>query len=190
MDRSWYAPPEEALLFSMILRPRVQPDQLALLNLAAATALCLSITARVPARVKWPNDVMIDGRKVAGILSKSTGSELFAVIGVGINVNVADFPGKLAATATSFLRETGAQVDRLDLLRDFLAEFGRIYSAFPEGILSEYSSLCETLGRRVRVQMPDRVIEDEALRIDSAGGLVLAGGEVVRAGDVVHLRNP
>lgn len=187
LDRSWYAPPGECLLFSMVLTPRARPDQLGLLNLAAAAALCLSLRPHTPARVKWPNDVMMGGRKVAGILSE--GSESFAVVGVGLNVNVAEFPGELAGTATSLLRETGAPADRLELLRGYLEEFDRLYASFPEGVVSAYEPLCETLGLRVRVQLPDRALEDEATGIDPTGGLVLAGGEIVRAGDVVHTRS-
>jgi len=170
----------------MILRPHARPDQLGLLNLAAAAALCLSITRHVPARVKWPNDVMISGRKVAGILSE--GSYDVVVIGVGLNVNVPDFPVELQESATSVQRETGAPAERLELLRAFLERFGRLYADFPEGVVADYKPLCETLGMFVRVQLPGRVIEDEATGVDPTGGLVLAGGEILRAGDVVHLR--
>ena len=130
---------------------------------------------------------MINGRKVAGILSE--GSQDFVVIGVGLNVNIPDFPVELQESATSVQRETRAAADRLELLTDFLERFGRLYASFPEGVVSEYKPLCETLGMFVRVQLPGRVIEDEASGIDPTGGLVLAGGEVVRAGDVVHLRS-
>ncbi len=102
---------------------------------------------------------------------------------------MAAFPAELAGAATSLLLETGERADRLELLRGFLAEFGRLYASFPEGILHEYEPLCETLGMRVRVELTDHFIEDEAIGIDPTGGLILAGGEVIRAGDVVHLRS-
>jgi len=213
--RDWFGPKGECLLFSLILRPDCDPAELGLINLGAAVALCRALPEETPARIKWPNDVMINGRKTAGILSevadfsKSSpmGSDLtpqigagdaggrgratsgrVVVLGVGLNVNVERFGGEISGTATSLMRESGRSFDRLEILAEFLEGFGDIYSAFPDGIVPAYLELCETVGKSVRVHLSNGLLEDMALGVDSQGRLLLQSGQAVEAGDVIHLR--
>lgn len=198
MGRSWFSRPGSSLLFSLVLRPSVVVEDLTIINLAVASALCGAlIEVGAEPRVKWPNDVLVGGRKVAGILAESEvalGRAVSVIVGVGVNVNIdeKEFPSEITKTATSVSSEIGREVDRLELLRIFLQSFSLIYEAIPGGrperILDVYRPLCDTIGRKVRVEMNDRTIEATATGLDPTGGLILDNGEVVRAGEVVHLR--
>ena len=188
LDRTWFAPKGEALLFSVIVLPSGDP---ALVSLAAAVALVDVIRDGGPtADLKWPNDVLIGSKKVAGILSELRPGLRgdVVIVGIGLNVNVADFPPDLHESATSLLLETGVPVDRGMLLRQFIASFKKWSGAPVEEMLSVYRTYCVTIGRRVKVQMPGGLIEAQATDVDPAGGLVLDDGSVVRAGDIIHLR--
>jgi BirA family biotin operon repressor/biotin-[acetyl-CoA-carboxylase] ligase len=196
LDRSWFSPPGGSLLFSLILRPGVVAEDASLISFAAATAACSAIAeAGLEPRVKWPNDVVLGGRKVAGVLAEAVielERAVTVVLGLGMNVNIEekDFPNDLRETATSLMREAGRKFNRLKILTRLLHDFGLLYvpAGHPERVLDAYRPLCETLGRRVLIELGDRTVEAEAVDIDRTGGLVLDTGEVVRAGDVVHLR--
>jgi BirA family transcriptional regulator, biotin operon repressor / biotin---[acetyl-CoA-carboxylase] ligase len=188
--RRWSAPAGSALLMSLILRdpPRLTP-------LAAAVAV--AVVAGEDARIKWPNDVQVDGRKLAGILTERAGDAL--VLGVGLNVSLRDdeLP---TADATSLQLEGSPVVDRPPVLLSILRSLGEGYAAFEaaagdagaSGLRAAYVELCATLGRDVRVELPGgRTVTGTAADIDAEGRLVLtgpAGDEAVGAGDVVHLR--
>lgn len=189
LDRTWFAPPGEALLFSVIVKPTGEPP---LVNLAAAVALAEVLAEEgFDVGVKWPNDVLIGGRKVAGILSevRPTADGDAVIVGVGLNVNVASFPPELESTATSLMIEQGAPADRDRLLEAFLTAFRRWAGAPPERMLAEYVRWCATLGRDVTVTGTTGEKRARAVGIDPSGGLVLDDGEVVMVGDVVHLRD-
>lgn len=198
LGRSWFGKPGASIHLSIVLRPQIVFEQLGLLNLAAAIGVARTLKdLTIEARIKWPNDVLIEERKVSGILSEGKvkeGRAVAVILGVGINVNLEreDFPRDIALTATSLLAETGRKLDRLEILAGFLDHFGIIYSGLQLGdthhILDAYRPLCATLGRRVRIEMKDRFVEAVAVDVDSTGALVLDSGEVVRVGDVIHLR--
>jgi BirA family transcriptional regulator, biotin operon repressor / biotin---[acetyl-CoA-carboxylase] ligase len=187
LGRSWFAPSGTSLLFTLILRPRIDTSQLALINLGAAVALCEAFAAQgVRASVKWPNDVNLGERKVAGILSEHDGGVV--CLGVGVNVNVGSFPNGIAGTATSLKIHEGREFDRLPILIDFLGRFDLLYKDLPGRVPQEFRRWCSTLGAEVRVSLPERTLEGRAIDIDSAGALIMESGEVISAGDVVHLR--
>jgi BirA family transcriptional regulator, biotin operon repressor / biotin---[acetyl-CoA-carboxylase] ligase len=128
MGRPWRSPPGLGLLFSLALRPRTPPDRLAAFSLVAAEAVCEVCDPR--AAVRWPNDVVIDDRKLAGVLPELRGGTL--VLGVGVNVNQLpdDLPSDARVTPTSLRIERGAEVDRAALLADLLEALERRYAAF------------------------------------------------------------
>jgi BirA family biotin operon repressor/biotin-[acetyl-CoA-carboxylase] ligase len=166
LDRRWDAPPGTALLASFVL-PR-HP----LLSLAAGVAAAEACGAGV--RLKWPNDLMVDGRKAGGILVEMLESK--AVAGIGINLKAAP-PG-------------GAKVEQprdqlLETLRERLAVWS---TARSDDVLRRWRELSVTLGSRVRVELPGRTLEGIAEDIDASGALIV-NGEHVSAGDVIHLRN-
>jgi BirA family biotin operon repressor/biotin-[acetyl-CoA-carboxylase] ligase len=196
LQRTWWAPPGTALLMSLILRPDLAPHQAQRLTMLCSLAACDAIaetTGLAPA-VKWPNDVLLDGRKVCGILTELgiEGTRLaYAVVGMGINVNV-DFggAGELARTATSLAQELGREVSRLELLRAILTGIERWYARLRTGESphAEWTTRLATLGQRVIVTTPTEQLSGVAEGVDADGGLLLRDGSgmlrCVLAGDV------
>ena len=166
LDRRWEAPPGTALLASCVVRRHP------LLSLAAGVAAAEACGGGV--RLKWPNDLMLDGRKAGGILVEVL--EAKAVVGIGINLTAAP-PG-------------AAMVDqpRDELLERLRLRIAVWSVADSERVLRRWRELSVTLGERVRVELPGRVLEGVAQDIDSTGALIV-DGEHVSAGDVIHLRS-
>ncbi len=192
LDRTWETPPGTALTFSAVVDPDLADHDWPLLPLAVALAVAdgLGTAAAVPVAVKWPNDLLIDGAKVAGILLERVGSDRpLAVIGIGINVGLAaeDLP---VPTATS-LRIAGAAVDRTAVFAAVVPALSAILTALradPGAVLERYRSECDTVGREVEAQLPDgERLVGTASAVDRHGRLVVAG-RAIGAGDVVHVR--
>jgi len=158
------------------------------LLIGTAIARAIRQGCGAPACLKWPNDVLIRGGKVAGVLCEAAPSWLVA--GFGVNVNQEGFPAPLAA-ATSLYLQIGRKADRIPLLQEILRGAERLYSGGPESILAEARSLLSTLGRQVLVQIEEEKLQGRACGLEADGALVLEeeGGalRVIRAGDVVHL---
>jgi len=197
LDRSWQTVPGAALAVSVLLRPQVPPA--AWVWLPILTGLAVDAMARevgVDSALKWPNDVLADDRKIAGILlervEEPQGSA--AVLGVGLNVTLerAELP---VPTATSLLLEGATETDRTAVLTVLLTHLERLYAQWSAaggdpaaGLRDEYLHRCSTVGRRVRVELPDGTdLVGEAETVDEHGRLVVAG-RAVSAGDVTHVR--
>lgn len=180
LDRSWVSPPRAGLTFSVLLRPAAGVDGWVPLLAGLAVARAVSEQAGVEALLKWPNDVLVGGRKLAGLLGEAAGGAV--VLGVGLNVTTRrdELPH---AQATSLLLEGARSTDRGTLLRAVLRAL-----AFDEGSRAAYRGRCSTLGRRVRVELPGGAsVEGVAGSVDEQGRLVVDGVPYA-AGDVVHLR--
>ena len=136
LGRPWYAPPRTSVLASVNLRPTVETARLPELSVVAGLAVADAIAAETDLRpeVRFPNDLLIDGRKVAGILAEARDGRV--VLGVGINANVTEkeLPRAVDIPATSLLVETGSRVDRARLLAALLAELERRYDAWVESV--------------------------------------------------------
>jgi BirA family biotin operon repressor/biotin-[acetyl-CoA-carboxylase] ligase len=196
MGRSWVSPPRTAVIFSVLLRPADVPASRRgwvplLTGMAAASAL--RRVAQIDAALKWPNDVLVRHKKLAGILAEQKGGAIVA--GIGINVSAAP-PGPAGTSATS-LEAEGALVPRDRLLVAVLGELERLYLRWARdpdgcGLRQQYESLCDTIGRAVRVELPGgQVLAGMAADIDAHGRLVVSTGDAltaVSAGDVVHVR--
>jgi BirA family transcriptional regulator, biotin operon repressor / biotin---[acetyl-CoA-carboxylase] ligase len=177
LDRRWDAPPGANLLVSLLFHEVPEdPGELTRRVGLAAVDACRE-AAGVTAVLKWPNDVLVGERKLAGILAEraSTGS---VVVGLGLNVRWAP-PGAA---------RLGPDVDPLDVLRALLVAF----DALPADVGTRYRQSLATLGRRVRIELLDGVIHGTATDVDSGGRLVVLDREgvthTVDVGDVVHLR--
>jgi BirA family transcriptional regulator, biotin operon repressor / biotin---[acetyl-CoA-carboxylase] ligase len=173
--RAWTSPSRSAVLMSLVLR---ELDER--LPLTAAVALCEALP--VEAAIKWPNDVWIEGRKVAGILVEGRPQEGWAVLGVGLNVTTERFPPELAETATS-LRLAGVHADPDAVLAGLLRSLSRWLGAPPERVLEAWRSLDALKGERVRWTggegIADGIDESGALRVETPAGVVtLDAGEV------------
>ncbi len=203
LGRSWLSPPYLNLTFSLVLYPTVSPSDLTRLTLASANALVEGIeeATGLHAGVKWPNDILLRGKKVAGLLLELVaGSEGRAslILGIGVNVNLLSnqWPEEIRAGAISLREVLGSSVDRERLLALLLKHLERWYNVFLEGryelILSRWKGLSETLGEEVRVVLPQGDVEGRALDLTEEGALILdlGNGErrIVFSGDVVHVR--
>lgn len=177
--RTWHAEPGEALLFSVVLRPELEPARLGLLPLTVGLAVRAAVAELLPpefassTRVKWPNDVWVDGKKISGVLAESRlgGAGTLVVAGVGVNVATRHFPAELERTATSFAR-LGSAPDREAVLAGVLASLelrlGTLSRA-PDEIVAELRRYDGLNGRRVRVDGTDGI----ARGIDAEGRLTL-----------------
>jgi BirA family biotin operon repressor/biotin-[acetyl-CoA-carboxylase] ligase len=190
--RGWVAPPGASLLVSVLLRPSLPPDRTPLVSMACGVAMAEAVTqvAGFTPGLKWPNDLVVGDRKLAGILAEREGDAV--VIGVGVNVEWHDFPPEIAETATACNLAAGRAVERRALLDAFLAALDARCVDFA-AVTAEYRSRLATLGRRVRVDRTDGTLVGRALDVGDAGQLLVEDqrGSVVevRVGDVVHLRD-
>lgn len=207
LDRAWEAPARSALTFSVLLRPGVTPAEWPWIPLLVGYTLTKALRGEgYAATVKWPNDVLLEDRKVAGILVErvETPAGPAAVVGVGLNVDLAaeELP---VPTATSLALGSdgsggsGSAPDRTTLLTLLLRSFREAYDAWEAGgeaatgrLRSSYTSACATVGQQVRIDQPaGEPVTGRATGVDDGGRLVVLtpGGEVaVGAGDVVHVR--
>jgi len=179
--RVWTAPPASAVLMSLVLRDLDESHEL--LPLAAAVAVCEAIPAQ--AAIKWPNDVWIERRKVAGILVEGRPQQGWAVVGVGVNVTTREFPPELVETATS-LRLAGVPATPESVLADLLESLTEWLSAPPDAVLAAWRSRDALKGERVRWSGGDGT----ANGIDDSGALQLEtrNGPVTLDAGEVHLR--
>ncbi|HEY5032065.1 MAG TPA: biotin--[acetyl-CoA-carboxylase] ligase [Actinomycetes bacterium] len=200
LGRTWSAPPRAGLMFSVLLRPSVPVARLGWLPLLAglAAAEAVSRLAEVDVRLKWPNDLLVEDRKLAGVLAERVSGEGGWAVVVGIGLNVTTLASELPVeTATSLAVEGAACTDRDPLLRAILRRLAVRYAAWdgPDGdpgLADDYRARCATIGRHVRAELPGGArVEGTAEGVDDGGRLVIrtqGGVERVGAGDVVHLR--
>lgn len=184
LGRLWVSPPRAGLTFSVLVRPDLAPDRLGWLPLLGglAVATALREQAGVDAALKWPNDVLIGGKKVCGLLAEAVDGAV--VLGVGLNVTTHqdELPHD---QATSLQLEGATTTDRETLLKAVLRTLADVVG---DRSYSAYRQLCSTLGRQVRVELPGGAgVEGVAEAVDAEGRLVVDGMPYA-AGDVVHLR--
>jgi BirA family biotin operon repressor/biotin-[acetyl-CoA-carboxylase] ligase len=200
LGRTWEAPPGSSLLVSILFRPgpTLPPERAHLLTAAvgtAAAAACESLTGVRPG-LKWPNDLLVGGRKLAGILAESdlSGGQLAAVVvGLGLNVSSAP-PGLVAISLAEAVRAAGSAeaVPALDVLLDaVLHEIDQRYPRFDQ-VAAEFRQRCETLGREVKVELGHETLVGTAVDLSDEGHLGVRDSEGrlrwIAAGDVTHLR--
>jgi BirA family biotin operon repressor/biotin-[acetyl-CoA-carboxylase] ligase len=201
LGRTWQAPPGSALLCSILLRP--EPGAVvhgALWAVALAAQSAVAALTGVEPQLKWPNDLMVGERKLAGVLAEGVIDPDDAltlsgvVVGIGLNVAWAEPPPDVAARAITAAELGGEVLDRRVLLQRLLADLAPLlvlWSREPDALCACYRARLDTLGHRVRVDMGDREIAGTARDV-TPDGLVIrmddGTDQVVLAGDVVHLR--
>jgi BirA family biotin operon repressor/biotin-[acetyl-CoA-carboxylase] ligase len=214
MARSWFSPPNVNLYGSLVIRTIINPQRTAAwlswlpLIAAVAVAEAIEIAGSVRSAVKWPNDLLLNERKVGGILCESAGSsgtEPFQVIGIGINVNgtLDDFPEELRQIATTIRHEAGRFIDRNQLVAQLLvgleSRLEEFLSHGADPIALAYRRRCTTIGKTVKAVLPGgKAYTGIAKNIEQDGSLTLiqlpsSETEVpmirhLRAADIVHLR--
>lgn len=199
LERNFFSPRGKGIYFSVILRPKCLPKDAPKFTLMAAVAVANAMKRfNLPAQIKWPNDIMFDGRKVVGILTELSAQiekVNYIVVGIGINVNIApkDFPADIKKVAASLSEINGDEISRLDFFRAVLEEFDKLYCTInAEGfkkIFEYWKKFNITLGRNVKVISAETgesfngIAED----IDEDGALIVtteSGRQTLYAGDV------
>jgi BirA family biotin operon repressor/biotin-[acetyl-CoA-carboxylase] ligase len=203
LGRQWFSPPFLNLYLSVILRPPIPPHQASLMTLMAAVATADAIRqlSGLFPLIKWPNDILLRDRKVAGLLNEIH-SEIdrihFVILGIGVNLNMDEsmFSEEIRAAATSLRIEMGRTISRKVFLQILLEELERWYSIFiHEGsaaILEAWRNRAQIKGRRVNVTSFGEALTGVAIDVDSDGALILETGDEGRrrvvAGDVEYGR--
>jgi BirA family biotin operon repressor/biotin-[acetyl-CoA-carboxylase] ligase len=184
LGRKWASPAGKGLWFSVLLRPGLRPQEATRLTVASATALrraIASLTGLKP-EIKWPNDILISGRKVVGILTELS-AELdrvkYVILGIGVDVNVnpSEFPDDVRKLATSLKAECGKPVSRAELavaiLRELDADYQRIAAGDFAAVADEWQAHCSTIGHRVVIRTGDRQVAGRAEALGEEGALLL-----------------
>jgi BirA family biotin operon repressor/biotin-[acetyl-CoA-carboxylase] ligase len=196
LGRAWIAEPGENLLFSVLLRPRISIASAGLLTLFASVGVARAIERRIgePVECKWPNDLLLHGKKICGILLENLFQQsqvAYAVIGAGINVNQRTFPDEISLRGTSLAIETGKSFDRKELLQTVLSELDVLYPPVQQGnfnaIVPEWIKRCTMFGKPVTVQQQNHTMSGIARTLNHDAGLVIETGtglQTVYAGDV------
>jgi BirA family biotin operon repressor/biotin-[acetyl-CoA-carboxylase] ligase len=162
MDKKWYSSKDQNLTFSILLKKKINEKNISIINLGTAVAIAVSLENlfQLKVNLKWPNDVLVNGSKIAGILVESTmqGNKVEKlVVGIGLNVNQIMFQGNFSIPPTSIKNETGIEVNRERLLGEILNNFeeilNRIFTS-PETVLDDWRSRCRMIGEKI-------IIEDE-----------------------------
>ena len=202
LGRSWESPPYCNLYFSLLLRPALAPAHAPQITLMAAVALADTIASFVADRptIKWPNDILLQGKKLAGILTESSCDAKrieFVILGIGVNLNFPRerMPETIRDRATSLLEAGGQGVSRENFLRRLIQDLDRCYGTLEDfgfaAIAPRWEAYFALRGRRVRVEMVDEVISGTATGIDGDGALLLEAEDGVLhrvlAGDVIPL---
>lgn len=204
LGRKWVSPAEKGLWFSVLLRPKLRPLEVTRVTVASATALRRAIASVTGLKVdiKWPNDILIKGRKVAGILTElhaEVDRVKYVILGIGVDVSLRenDFPPEARSGTTSLALETGRSVSRPELavaiLRELDNDYARITDeSFPQ-LADEWEEQCETIGRRITVRTGQREIHGQAESLGEEGALLLRTqyGHIERivGGDVTVEKN-
>jgi len=199
MGRDWQSPKYKGIYVSIILRPDISPNETPKITLMAAVSIAKTISSKfnLQPQIKWPNDLLIDNKKICGILTEMNAEAdkvKFLVVGIGINVNSKQ--SDLVDTATSLKEKTGDKIDRIAFTKAVLEGLDEHYAIFNEkgfqSILDELRNFSSTLGRRVKVDFKNRHIEGQAMDVDESGALLvrLDNGFVERilSGDVTLVR--
>ena len=199
LGRKWVSPAHKGLWFSVLLRPDLRPQETTQLTVASATALRRAIQSETGLKpeIKWPNDILIRGKKVAGILTELSAEvdrvkHIILGIGVDVNLNANEFPPELRKTATSLKIETGETVPRAELavaiLRELDFDYARICGGKFPAVADEWESGCATIGKNVTVHIGERKIHGRAESLGDDGALLLRTEhgrlETITGGDV------
>ncbi|MCX5715066.1 MAG: biotin--[acetyl-CoA-carboxylase] ligase [Candidatus Omnitrophica bacterium] len=199
MARTWHSPKYKGIYLSLILRPKILPGATPVLTLLCAVSICEAIDAAcaLQVRIKWPNDILLQHKKVGGILTELNAemdSTRFVIIGIGLNVN--NDKNSLIPGATSLREHNKEELNRVQLLQEILRRIESNYLKFQqEGappIIQKWKAYNITLGKRIKLLHQNEHLEGMAVDIDKDGGLLLRNDagltQKVTSGDIVHCR--
>lgn len=191
LDRTFEAPKYSALLFSFYIEPTRAKGEWGFIPLLAGAAVAHTInrlTISNDYSCKWPNDLLSNGKKIAGLLSESFGNGV--IVGIGINVSTSE--NELPTpNASSIFLESKKYLNRNELLIDFCKEFHQAFEKWNSGenLIEYYKTVSSTLNKSIKVIQPIGEVNGVAVDITSSGALVLEGGAEITVGDLIHLRD-
>lgn len=181
--RGWESPPGESIYMTILLRPEITPDKAPMLTLVMGLSVAEGIrrVTGIETQIKWPNDIVVNKKKVCGILTEMATEIVFVnyvVIGVGINVNQRQFPEEIKDIAASLYEQTGITYKRSELIASVLEQFEKNYEAFLKtgdlsGIKAAYDSILINRGQEVKVLEPGNEYRAVAEGIDKTGELIV-----------------
>lgn len=196
LSRSWNCEPMSGIYMSILLKPEIPPCSVSQITLIAGLAVTSAAEkiSEQPVSIKWPNDVLINSKKICGILTELTAEENcinYAVVGIGINVNNQTFPDELKEKATSLAIENKKSFNRSEIIALVLSEFEKYYKIFLKNgfspLLDDYSRRCITLNREVEIITPTLKYPAIAEAVDSDGRLIIRRNgkqEIINSGEV------
>ncbi len=182
LGRNWFSP-AGGIWLSIILYPQLSPSYIPRITLMTAVAVVKAIErcAQIKGQIKWPNDILINEKKVCGILTEMS-AELdlinWVVVGIGINVNIKkqEFPEEIREKTTSLKEVLGKEISRVRLVQIFLKEFEKYYELLKRrefsSILRDWKSYSHTLGRKIKINIGENVVTGEAIDINEKGALI------------------
>lgn len=184
LGRTWISPPYKNLYFSVILRPQVTLSESSCLTLLSALSIIKALEKlyKLKVNIKWPNDIIIKGRKIGGILTEIDNGRNFinfAIIGIGINVNMdkEDFPASLQKTASSLKQELGFLISKEEVLKEILKKLDTNYFLFKkEGFLSFVDTIklfVYPLGKFIKIASGNSIFKGQVIDLDKSGALIL-----------------
>lgn len=197
LGRSWLSPKNNGLYCSLVLHPEVELEFIPLIGMVSALAVHRTLSKYLDCKIKWPNDILVNGKKIAGILVESsfTGQFLdYVIVGVGINVNSA--VDDLLDTATSIFIELSQKKDISEVFSLFLSNFKDIYRSFENGnfsdIIEQVKLVCCSLNRQVTATIDGKEVKGFAYDLDSTGKLLLRDDDneeiKISVSEIYHLR--
>jgi BirA family transcriptional regulator, biotin operon repressor / biotin---[acetyl-CoA-carboxylase] ligase len=200
LGRNWHSPKGTGIYFSALINPKIEPELFPPITLAAglATVLTLQNFSTSPPYLKWPNDILINGKKVSGILCELCENDPFSVIiGIGINVNqeIEHFSEPLKKTATSLLLENGTEVDREELIISLITSLDKVYGDFlengPQTISEQWARHTDMFGKKITLVRGGIVYTGTALRLTEEGKLEITSSKgeslLFDSGEVAHI---
>lgn len=183
LGRSWQSPAGSNIYMSILLKPDLEPDRAPMLTLVMALSVAEAVKqlSGLDGKIKWPNDIVLNKKKICGILTEmdlEAGKIKQVVIGVGVNVNMQEFPEEIAATATSLKVEAGCTFNREALIALIMERFEEHYETFVKkmdlsGLADKYNALLINKNKEVRVLEPGREYSGYALGVDEKGRLLV-----------------
>jgi BirA family transcriptional regulator, biotin operon repressor / biotin---[acetyl-CoA-carboxylase] ligase len=176
--KTWFSP-EGGIWLSVILKPK----SASCISLMASVAVYETLKSlKLPVRIKWPNDVMIKTKKISGVLTEAHGKNN-AIVGIGINLNITEFPNELKSVATSAMIERGKTFNKQKVINILIKQLDKKYSLLKkkkEKLLEEWKKYANIIGKQIKINTPGELIEGKVKDIDENGALIveMAGGKV------------
>ena len=195
--RSWESPKGSSVYMSLLLRPQIRPDNASMITLISALAVAKAVSklTKRAAGIKWPNDIVMNGKKICGILTEMSLCLMeidHIVVGIGINVHTESFPEEISNVATSLFLETGEHYKRTELIAAVWEAFEHYYEIYLQTedlsrLVEEYNASLANLNQMVRVLDPNEPFEGKAMGITERGELIVdtaEGRKLVSSGEV------